>query len=78
MKTKRTLIIINWALSFCALCVDTERTPFWGVLAVVAWFGVSSFLLLFMDKRRERFDFEAFNKRFEENKLSNELAQKHI
>jgi hypothetical protein len=61
----KTLIAINWALSLCVLCVDTELTPLLGVLACAAWFVASTYLLLFIDKRRKKFDFEAFNKNLE-------------
>jgi maltodextrin utilization protein YvdJ len=72
-KAVKAIIIINWSLSFCALCVDTERTPFLGVLIIMAWFVVSSFLLLFMDKRSKQFNFELFNRRLEKQ-LSDETV----
>ena len=42
MKAK--LILINMVLSFSALSVDTERTPLWAVLLIVAWFLSSALL----------------------------------
>jgi hypothetical protein len=44
----RTIIIINWLLSFFSLCIDTEQSPLWAVLACGAWFAVSSLLLRFV------------------------------
>jgi hypothetical protein len=49
MKAK--LILINWALSFMGLCIDTERSPLWAVLLMVAWFAGSSLLLKYADKK---------------------------
>lgn len=43
MKSK--LILINWALSFTGLCIDTEWSPLWAVLLIVVWFAVSTLLL---------------------------------
>ena len=48
MKAK--LILINWALSFMGLCVDTEKSPLWAVLVMFSWFAVSSLLLIYADK----------------------------
>jgi hypothetical protein len=48
---KAYLISINWALSFCGLCVDTENSPLWAVLLMVAWFAGSCLLLKYADKR---------------------------
>ena len=49
MKAK--LILINWVLSFAGLCIDTERSPVWAVLLVMVWFGISSLLLRYADRR---------------------------
>jgi hypothetical protein len=49
MKAK--MILVNWALSFIGLCVDTELTPLWIVMALVAWFIASSGLVLYGDRR---------------------------
>jgi hypothetical protein len=49
MKAK--LILINWALSFMGLCIDTEASPFWVVLLCFGWFAGSCFLLKYADKR---------------------------
>jgi hypothetical protein len=48
MKAK--LILINWCFSLCGLCIDTERSPLWAVLLMVAWFAGSSLLLKYADK----------------------------
>ena len=49
MKAK--LILINWLLSIMGLCIDTERSPLWAFLLMVAWFAGSSLLLRFADRR---------------------------
>lgn len=49
MKAK--IILINWCLSFVGLSIDTERSPLWAVLVMVAWFFLSSFLLKYADKK---------------------------
>jgi hypothetical protein len=49
MKAK--LILINWCLSVMGLCIDTEHSPLWAVLVVVAWFLLSSLLLKYADKK---------------------------
>jgi hypothetical protein len=38
---KSLIIIINWLLSLCSLCIDTERSPMWAVLLCLVWFIVS-------------------------------------
>jgi hypothetical protein len=49
MKAK--LILINWCLSFCGLCIDTDHSPLWAVLIAVGWFFLSSLLLKYADKK---------------------------
>jgi hypothetical protein len=49
MKAK--LVIINLCLSFCGLSIDTERSPFWAVMLMVAWFAGSAALLNYADRR---------------------------
>lgn len=49
MKAK--IILINWCLSFVGLSIDTERSPLWAVLVMVAWFFLSSLLLKYADKK---------------------------
>jgi hypothetical protein len=49
MKAK--LIAINWALSLCGLCVDTERSPLWVVLLMAGWFCGATVLLKYADRR---------------------------
>jgi hypothetical protein len=48
---KAYLILINWILSFCGLCIDAENSPLWAVLIMAAWFVASCFLLRWADKR---------------------------
>ena len=49
MKAK--LILINWCLSFCGLCIDTEAAPLWAALIAVGWFILSSLLLKYAGKK---------------------------
>jgi hypothetical protein len=49
MKAK--LIIANWLLSFMGLSIDTERSPMWASLLMVAWFLGASLLLNYADRR---------------------------
>jgi hypothetical protein len=50
MKAK--IILINWALSLCAVgCIDTETSSLLAVMLIVAWFVGSSLLLKSADKR---------------------------
>mgnify|MGYP005972873829 CR=1 FL=1 len=49
MKAK--IILINWCLSFVGLSIDTECSPLWAVLVMVAWFFLSSLLLKYADKK---------------------------
>jgi len=49
MKAK--LILINWALSFTGLSVDTERSLLWAVLLMFGWFVGASLLLAYADRR---------------------------
>jgi hypothetical protein len=50
MKAK--FILLNWALSLCAVgSTDTEQSPIWAVLLIFGWFAGSSLLLKRADKR---------------------------
>ena len=50
MKAK--LILINWLLSFLAVCsLDLDRSSMTGILVILAWFAGSSLLLRYADKR---------------------------
>jgi hypothetical protein len=49
MKAK--IILINWYFSICGLCIDTEYSPLWAVMLMVAWFAGSSLLLNYADKK---------------------------
>ena len=42
---KSLLIILNWLLSVCGLCIDTERSPLWAALVCVGWFVVACLLM---------------------------------
>ncbi len=44
MKSK--IILINWILSFMALCIDTEESSLLAVMIVFAWFSVSTILFV--------------------------------
>lgn len=43
---KAAILMINWVLSLCAISVNTETTPIMTVLGIVAWFCVSSLLIV--------------------------------
>lgn len=49
---KARLIIINMALSFAGLSVDTEKTPLWAILILVAWFIASALLMSYAYRKR--------------------------
>ena len=49
MKAK--LILINWALSFIGLSIDTEHSLLWAVLTVAAWFLGSTLLFKYASER---------------------------
>ena len=53
---KAILLTINWVLSLCALSINTDTAPLTVVLGVVAWFCISSALLIRADRKG------AFNK----------------
>jgi hypothetical protein len=42
---------MNWLCSFAGLTVDTEASPVWAVILMVAWFAVSSIILQYACKR---------------------------
>ena len=63
---KAYLIVINWCLSLCGLSIDTERSPLWAVMVMVAWFVAASLLLKYADKKGWLND---FNKRFKLDEL---------
>jgi hypothetical protein len=50
---KAYLITTNWLLSLMGLSIDTERSPLWAVLLMVAWFAGASLLMRRADKRGE-------------------------
>lgn len=43
---KNKIILINWVISFMALCIDTEKSSFIAVMIVFAWFTVSTILFV--------------------------------
>ena len=45
---KSLLIIFNLLCAFCALSIDTERSPLWAVIAVLAWLAIGAYLLKFV------------------------------
>ena len=64
MKAK--LILVNWALSFIGLSIDTEHSPLWAVLMMFAWFACSTLLMKYADKKGWLDD---IYKRFKMNEL---------
>jgi len=48
---KAILISINWTLSLCGLSIDTERSPMWACVLMVAWFCASCALLIRAQKK---------------------------
>lgn len=58
---KPYLILLNWTLSFMGLTLNTEHNPLWAVAAGVAWFAVSSIILLRADRKGTM---DKLNKRF--------------
>ena len=42
---KSLLIIFNMLCAFCAMSIDTERSPLWATAVVVAWFAIAAWLL---------------------------------
>lgn len=48
---KAYVVLINWALSFAALSVDTEKSSLAAVVVVLAWFAISSVLLVRAQRR---------------------------
>jgi hypothetical protein len=68
----RAIIFINWLLSFCSLCIDTERSPLWASAACVAWFALSSYLLRFAEPRpKSRITIDEFFKGLENVQYTN-------
>lgn len=49
MKAK--LILLNFILSWFGLAIDTEHSPLWTCLIVIAWFIVSGVLFLHATRR---------------------------
>lgn len=47
---KGKLILINWALSFMGLSIDTESSSLAAVMIMLTWFMISSFLLIRAEK----------------------------
>ena len=48
---KAYILIFNWVLSLCALSVNTDATPLMAVLGIVAWFCISTLLVVRADKK---------------------------
>lgn len=63
---KAYILMINWVLSLCALSVDTDTAPLKAVLAIVAWFTVSTILLIRAGKKGV---FKNIEKRFKMEEL---------
>lgn len=63
---KAYIILINWCLSFMALSIDTERSSFVAVMAVFAWFVLSTLVLV---RAHKRGTFRKIEKRFKIDEL---------
>jgi hypothetical protein len=63
---KAYFILINWTLSFTGLTMATDNNPLWAVALGVAWFAVSSILLIRADRRG---DLKNIEKRFKIDEL---------
>ena len=63
---KSYLILINWMLSFMALSIDTEKSHFVAVMAVFAWFAISTLVLVRAQKHGM---FNKIEKRFKIDEL---------
>ena len=48
---KGKLIVANWLLSFVGLSIDTERSPLWASMLMVAWFCVATLLLKYAERK---------------------------
>lgn len=48
---KGIAVIVNMALSFAGLSIDTERSPLWAVLLIVAWFISSALLMNYASRK---------------------------
>jgi len=48
---KAILVLSNWCLILCGLSIDTERSPLWAVMVIVAWFAASTLLLKYAFKK---------------------------
>ena len=57
---KAYILMINWVLSLCALSVDTDTASLKAVLAIVAWFCIST---LFVVRASEKGVFNKLYKR---------------
>lgn len=63
---KAYAILINWALSFMALSIDTEHSSFVAVMVVFAWFAISTIILV---RAHGRGKFQKIEKRFKIDEL---------
>ena len=45
------LIAVNWALSFIGLSVDTELSPVWAVVVCYVWFGGTTLLMNWANRK---------------------------
>lgn len=48
---KAILLTINWVLSLCALSINTDTAPLMAVLAIVAWFCISTLFVVRASKK---------------------------
>jgi len=64
MKAK--LILINFIASWFGLAIDTDHSPLWACLMVVAWFLISGWLFM---RASRRGDYTEIEKRFKIDEL---------
>lgn len=48
---KGKLITINMALSFAGLSIDTNKSPLWAVVLIIAWFIASALLMNYTSRK---------------------------
>jgi hypothetical protein len=81
---KSLLIILNWLLSLCGLCIDTERSPLWAALVCGGWFVVACLLMRYAslyDVKRlfvkvRRFRRQVFRRQFDFEGFNKKLDEK--
>lgn len=59
---KAYIVIINWTLSFFGLGLESTDGTVWGSVIGVAWFALSTILLIRVDKKGDLKKVERFFK----------------